>query len=591
MKINLNYTIYHGKSELNRFSINSLDVNSNKNILVTCGKDFLIKIWDLNFIGKNKNKKFCHIIDNHKKSINVVRWSPDAELLASGGDDGHLIIHSINTSSYNSIGCYRVFYNFRNNQHDIVCLCWSPDSSFLSTTSICGNIFIYSIKKKQIFAKITGKIFTLHGSCWDPLGFFFITQSNTGGIKIWDILNWKIFKTVEFFSEYKTKSKYPQKSITGKPVWTSCGKFIILFNNSTFKHKHYIKAIERREDFRKYKVFFHGKKLISIVKVSPRIYSKNSYDRYISIFAVATEQGGIYFWAPGCSRVLILIKNLSGKSFTDLNWNFNGYDLFLAASKGELYKITFDRFEFGRTLKMNDHASFLRNFYKKKPLIFTNYLFSTKKNRYSIKYFMNILFLGNLEIKKSILKAIFFSKQYSNIEKKFRKYQKISFQKCLDKLNKIKQNFILKFKKQYLSWKFFHFLWFRNKSQYCFLQKQRSSIKYKGISSKFPINIIKNQFCTILNLSKGRSFQVRSLVEKNHRKFYVKYIYQINDMSLKKNFIFIASTKRKINIINVENFQKLFYINLLDFSPQYSIKFDENIFLQLLKCSGIIICC
>ena len=106
MKINLNYTIYHGKSELNRFSINSLDVNSNKNILVTCGKDFLIKIWDLNFIGKNKNKKFCHIIDNHKKSINVVRWSPDAELLASGGDDGHLIIHSINTSSYNSIGCY-----------------------------------------------------------------------------------------------------------------------------------------------------------------------------------------------------------------------------------------------------------------------------------------------------------------------------------------------------------------------------------------------------------------------------------------------------------------------------------------------------
>ena len=52
MKINLNYTIYHGKSELNRFSINSIDVNSNKNILVTCGKDFLIKIWDLDFIGK-----------------------------------------------------------------------------------------------------------------------------------------------------------------------------------------------------------------------------------------------------------------------------------------------------------------------------------------------------------------------------------------------------------------------------------------------------------------------------------------------------------------------------------------------------------
>jgi hypothetical protein len=40
-------------------------------------------------------------------------------------------------------------------------------------------------------------------------------------------------------------------------------------------------------------------------------------------------------------------------------------------------------------------------------------------------------------------------------------------------------------------------------------------------------------------------------------------------MGLKKNFVFIAATKGKIDVLDFENFQTLFYINFLYSKPQY----------------------
>jgi len=591
MKFKLNHAIYHGKSEINRFSINSIDINPFKNILVTCGKDFLIKIWNLGFIKNYKNNKFCYVIDNYKKSINIVRWSPNAELFASGGDDGHLVIHSFNYSGLNSIMLYRVLYNYKNIQSDIFSLVWSPDSCFISTTSIYDNIVIYSVKKKQVFAKIISKIFTIQGSQWDPLGQFFLTQSNSGGIKIWNISNWNLFKTIEFFSKYRSKIKYSQKSINGKLTWTPCGNHIILFNNSIFGRKHYIRTIERWGNFRKCKIFFHGKKFMSIVKVSPRIYFKNYIKRCISIFAVATEDGSIYFWAPEYSRVIVWIKNLNGKSFTDINWKFNGYDLFLVTLKGEVFKINFDRCELGYVLKINEHMNYIKYFCKKKPLIFSNHLFQSKGKIHTPKYLLNILLLNNFEIKKSISRLLIFFEKYFENKRSYKKLRKNATRIISMNSNQIKQNFVVEFKKYHLPLKSFQFFWVKNKYKYFFFQKSTPLINFRVFHSKIIIKSLKNEFYTIVNLSKRKSFKIFFLVKKNIKKFSIKYFYQIHDMGLKKNFVFIATTKGKIDVLNLDNFQTLFYINFLYYKPKYFKEFGKKFVIKLLKCSGLLVYC
>ena len=57
MKLKWNFLIYHGKSEINRCPITSIDMNPFKNILVTYGKDLLIKMWNFDLIPIFKIKK------------------------------------------------------------------------------------------------------------------------------------------------------------------------------------------------------------------------------------------------------------------------------------------------------------------------------------------------------------------------------------------------------------------------------------------------------------------------------------------------------------------------------------------------------
>jgi hypothetical protein len=58
MKIKWNYLIYHGKSELNRYSIESVDARPFSNQIATSAKDGLIKIWNLEPKKAEKKKNY-----------------------------------------------------------------------------------------------------------------------------------------------------------------------------------------------------------------------------------------------------------------------------------------------------------------------------------------------------------------------------------------------------------------------------------------------------------------------------------------------------------------------------------------------------
>ena len=52
------------------------------------------------FVTVNKaNDGHCHLIDltgvRHQRAVNIVRWSPDGQLLASGDDESIIIIWKV----------------------------------------------------------------------------------------------------------------------------------------------------------------------------------------------------------------------------------------------------------------------------------------------------------------------------------------------------------------------------------------------------------------------------------------------------------------------------------------------------------------
>ncbi|KAF9209595.1 hypothetical protein BGZ49_003082 [Haplosporangium sp. Z 27] len=159
------------------------------------------EIWK---VVKDKEKDSTHIeflssLNRHTAAVNVVRFSPTAECLASAGDDGNIILWR--PSEIKEVAnrfaesdeeefereTWRVQSMMRGSLSDIYDLAWSPDGRYIISGSIDNTARIWDVKD---------------GVAWDPLGEFVATQSSDRSVNIY------AFKI--------NKSGLPSVSILGK---------------------------------------------------------------------------------------------------------------------------------------------------------------------------------------------------------------------------------------------------------------------------------------------------------------------------------------------------------------------------------------
>lgn len=89
-------------------------------MIVSCGRDGLVKVWDMNKQYKVKN------LDKHSSYVNSVTVSPDGSLCASGGKDGLAILWDLNEGKHLSS---------LKAEGEIMALCFSPNRYWL-----CGAV-------------------------------------------------------------------------------------------------------------------------------------------------------------------------------------------------------------------------------------------------------------------------------------------------------------------------------------------------------------------------------------------------------------------------------------------------------------------
>lgn len=604
MKIKWVHWIYHGKSEINRYTINSIDINPFRSLIVTSGKDALIKIWNITSLQNNSAKNnlivkkqirhdntenFCTVFKIYERPVNIVRWSINGKLLASGGGDGRLVLHRESYFKGNKKKFFKIFFIFKPIQHDIISINWSPDSNFISITSQTNTIVIYAIKKKQVFAKITSRVFSLKGSCWDPFGYFLATQSNSQGIKIWNTSRWKLCKTVEFVTNSKIILKYSQKSTLGKPSWTSCGKYILFYDNFTIDQNHFLRAIERAGNFIKYKIFFQGENYINNIRGSPRIYIGKPRPKISSVVAVSTEDGKLYLWALNFSKITILIKNLSGKTFTDISWGFDGYELYITTLEGNVFSIHFNSDELGKVLNFKDHIEFLTIFSKKnwnnlKDSFFSSSFKNEMVNTSNLKYlsfFPPLLFKRNI-LKSTILhKKLFLFRIYFN---------QTFFKKRLWDI--IPQTSYTKIKCHFpFIFKIYFGIWIKLNYKNYFLHSHYLSIEIEILISNFSINYFENKVFIVINFPNKKNFKLASISKINSKILSINYRHQINKLKLKKNIIIIYTTRGRVDILKSDNLHQLFFLDCLKFENSFLGYQYSTFFKKIFKCSGLIVYC
>ncbi|EJF59880.1 WD40 repeat-like protein [Dichomitus squalens LYAD-421 SS1] len=145
--------------------------------------------------------EYLATLSRHSAAVNVVRFSPNGDLIASAGDDGMIIVWaptaSPHASSYGSdLTPEDMQYEkehwkprtaFRCTTMQVYDLAWSPTGEYIiaGSTDNCARIFTAS--EGKCVHEIAEHNHYVQGVAWDPLNEYIATQSSDRSMHIYSI--------------------------------------------------------------------------------------------------------------------------------------------------------------------------------------------------------------------------------------------------------------------------------------------------------------------------------------------------------------------------------------------------------------------
>ncbi|KAJ9222367.1 hypothetical protein DTO271D3_2136 [Paecilomyces variotii] len=167
-----------------------------KGRLATAGNDNNVRLWKVESTGEERKITYLSTLIKHTQAVNVVRFSPKGEMLASAGDDGNVLLwvpSELQTAS--GLGedraddkeTWRVKHMCRSSGAEIYDLAWSPDGVFFITGSMDNIARIYNAQTGQMVRQIAEHSHYVQGVAWDPLNEFVATQSSDRSVHIYSL--------------------------------------------------------------------------------------------------------------------------------------------------------------------------------------------------------------------------------------------------------------------------------------------------------------------------------------------------------------------------------------------------------------------
>ncbi|KAF8018945.1 hypothetical protein BT93_H3742 [Corymbia citriodora subsp. variegata] len=127
----------------------TLDFHPLSGLLATGGADFDIKLWLLVCEEPKKGPvaAYQNSLTYHSSAVNILRFSPSGELLASGADGGELILWKLHIGEAGQT--WKVLKTLSFHRKDVLDLEWSKDSGFLISGSVDNSCIIWDVNKDR----------------------------------------------------------------------------------------------------------------------------------------------------------------------------------------------------------------------------------------------------------------------------------------------------------------------------------------------------------------------------------------------------------------------------------------------------------
>ncbi|KAI2626418.1 WD40 repeat-like protein [Xylaria nigripes] len=167
-----------------------------KGRLATGGGDNNVRIWKVEGDEEDRRVEYLSTLIKHSQAVNVVRWAPKGETLASAGDDGNVILwapsENHHPTTFGNEGIedketWRTKHMFRPTGSEIYDLAWSPDGTYFIIGSMDNVARIYNAATGSLVRQIAEHSHYVQGVAWDPLNEYIATQSSDRSVHIYSL--------------------------------------------------------------------------------------------------------------------------------------------------------------------------------------------------------------------------------------------------------------------------------------------------------------------------------------------------------------------------------------------------------------------
>ncbi|KAF4552993.1 WD domain-containing protein 23 [Elsinoe fawcettii] len=168
-----------------------------KGRLATAGGDNHVRLWKIEGSDDDRKVTFLSTLEKHTQAVNVVRWCPKGEMLATAGDDGNVLLwipsdhstaNNLSDDAADAKETWRVKTMCRSpTGAEIYDLAWSPDGAFFITGSMDNVARIYDTSGTIVRQVAEAHTHYVQGVAWDPLNEYIATQSSDRSVHIFTL--------------------------------------------------------------------------------------------------------------------------------------------------------------------------------------------------------------------------------------------------------------------------------------------------------------------------------------------------------------------------------------------------------------------
>ncbi|XP_004474546.1 chromatin assembly factor 1 subunit B [Dasypus novemcinctus] len=361
--------------------------------LASAGVDTAVRIWK---VEKGPDGKaiveFLSNLARHTKAVNVVRFSPNGEILASGGDDAVILLWKVNDNKEPEQIVFQdedeaqlnkenwtVVKTLRGHLEDVYDICWATDGNLMATASVDNTAIIWDVSKGQKISIFNEHKSYVQGVTWDPLGQYIATLSCDRVLRVYGTQKKRVAfnvskmlsgigaegeaRSYRMFHDDSMKSFFRRLSFTpdGSLLLTPAGCVESGENvtNTTyvFSRKNLKRPIAHLPcpgkatlAVRCCPVYFELRPVVETDK-APQEPGLELMDLpYRLVFAVASEDS-VLLYDTQQSFPFGYVSNIHYHTLSDISWSSDGAFLAISSTDGYCSFVTFEKDELGVPLK------------------------------------------------------------------------------------------------------------------------------------------------------------------------------------------------------------------------------------------------